>query len=307
LRRSPQESVNNFAEPKMKAGEKVLRSRHACRGRIAPGGSRSSVPHPTRIEQSSPARPAASVSTSERTIACEAPGIRSTHDGATMQQRKTKPMKSWQDLTHYAGFDWAKDHHSVLILNQQGHIVADFEFEHSLEGWKSFTDKTAAWPNLAVAIETSQGAAVDQLLQKNCTVYPVHPVSAQSYRVRKAPSGTKTDHLDAWALADALRVDGHGWKTLQPMDPMTQQLRLLCRDEVVLIEQRTAMVNQLQQALLEYYPAALEAFDDWTDSFTWEFILAFPTPRRWWRPANGGGRNSCTPTSCGDPRRPKSG
>jgi len=70
---------------------------------------------------------------------------------------------------------------------------------------------------------------------------------------------------------------------------------------VVLIEQRTAMVNQLQQALLEYYPAALEAFDDWTDAFTWEFILAFPTPqalvqagkRRWekflhthklWRP-----------------------
>jgi len=87
-----------------------------------------------------------------------------------MQQRKTKRMKSWQDLTHYAGFDWAKDHHAVLILNQQGEIVADFEFEHSLEGWKSFAEKTSAWPNLAVAIETSQGAAVDQLLQKGYTV-----------------------------------------------------------------------------------------------------------------------------------------
>ena len=82
---------------------------------------------------------------------------------------------------------------------------------------------------------------------------------------------------------------------------MTQQLRLLCRDEVALIEQRTALVNQLQQALSEYYPAALEAFDDWTKDFTWEFVLAFPTPdalvragrRRWekflhthklWRP-----------------------
>ncbi len=60
---------------------------------------------------------------------------------------------------------------------------------------------------------------------------------------------------------------------------MTQQLRLLCRDEVVLIEQRTALVNQLQQALLEYYPAALEAFDDWTSPSTWEFVLAFPTPQ----------------------------
>ena len=210
-------------------------------------------------------------------------------------------MKSWQEFTHYAGFDWAKDHHVVVIVDSQGRIVADFEFEHSLEGWKSFGEKTSAWPNLAVAIETSQGAAVDQLLQRQYAVYPVHPVAAHSYRQRKAPSGTKTDHLDGWGLADALRVDGHGWKALQALDPLTQQLRLLARDEVTLIQQRTALVNQLQQALLEYYPAALQAFDDWTEPFTWEFILAFPTPealvtagkRRWekflhthklWRP-----------------------
>jgi transposase len=210
-------------------------------------------------------------------------------------------MKPWQDLTHYAGFDWAKDHHSVVVVDREGRIVADFEFEHSLEGWQSFGDKTSAWPNLAVAIETSQGAAVEQLLQREYRLYPVHPLAAQRYRERKAPSGTKTDHLDAWGLADALRSDGHGWKALQPLDPFTQQLRLLCRDEVTLIEQRTALVNQLQQALAEYYPAALEAFEDWTDAFTWEFVLAFPTPqglvtagkRRWekflhthklWRP-----------------------
>jgi len=188
-------------------------------------------------------------------------------------------MKAWQELTHWTGFDWAKDHHAVVIVNREGHIVADFEFEHSAEGWKSFVAKTAAWPNLAVAIETSQGAAVDQLLQRGYTVYPVHPVAAQGYRRRKVPSGSKTDHLDALGLADALRVDGWDWKALQPLDPMTQQLRLLCRDEVALIEQRTALVNQLQQALAEYFPAALEAFDDWTNTFTWEFVLEFPTPQ----------------------------
>lgn len=187
-------------------------------------------------------------------------------------------MKPWQELTHYAGFDWAKDHHAVLIVDREGKIVADFQFEHTGEGWKTFCEKTSAWPHLAVAIETSQGAAVDQLLQHQYTIYPVHPVAARGYRERKAPSGTKTDRLDAWALADALRSDGHGWKVLQPMDPLTQQLRLLCRDEVTLIQQRTVLVNQLQQALLEYYPAALEAFDDWTKVSCWEFVLAFSTP-----------------------------
>jgi transposase len=219
-----------------------------------------------------------------------------------MHKMKGTGMTSWQEIKHHAGFDWAKDHHVVVVVNPQGQIVADFEFAHSLEGWQSFTEKTSAWPNLAVAIETSQGAAVDQLLQRHYVVYPVNPVAAQRYRERKVPSGTKTDHLDAWALADALRVDGQGWQVLQPLDPLTQQLRLLCRDEVALIEQRTALVNQLQQALLEYYPTALAAFEDWTDRFTWDFILEFPTPealvkagrRRWekflhahklWRPA----------------------
>ena len=210
-------------------------------------------------------------------------------------------MKEWKEITHYAGFDWAKDHHMVVVVNSQGQIVADFEFEHSLEGWQRLADNTTAWPNLAVAIETSQGAAVDQLLQRQYTVYPINPVAAKSYRQRKAPSGTKTDHIDAWALADGLRADGHGWKPLQPLDPLTQQLRLLCRDEVSLIEQRTALANQLQQTVLEYYPAALAAFDDWTQSYAWQFIVQFPTPdalvkagpRRWekflhvhklWRP-----------------------
>lgn len=254
-----------------------------------------------RIKRSLPARLAAPVPTSERTKACEAPGIRLTHDGATMQNLKGTRMKTWQEITHYAGFDWAKDHHVVVVVDRQGQIVADFEFEHSLEGWQRFAEQTSAWPHLAVAIETSQGAAVDQLLQRQYTLYPVNPVAAQSYRERKAPSGTKTDHIDGWALADALRTDGQDWKALEPLDGLTQQLRLLCRDEVSLIEQRTALVNQLQQALLEYYPTVLAAFEDWTDRFTWDFILQFPTPaalvkagpRRWekflhthklWRP-----------------------
>jgi transposase len=206
-----------------------------------------------------------------------------------MRNKKGQTMKEWKEITHYAGFDWARDHHVVVIVEREGQIVSDFQFDHSVEGWKCFREKTAGFENLAVAIETNQGAAVDQLLQHGYTIYPVNPAAAANYRQRKAPSGTKSDHLDGWSLADALRVDGSGWKALAAMDELSCQLRLLCRDEVALIEQRTALVNQLQQALVEYYPAALEAFEDWTDPWTWDFIIQFPTPealtkagqRRW--------------------------
>jgi transposase len=117
------------------------------------------------------------------------------------------------------------------------------------------------------------------LLESGVAVYPVCPASAKHYRQRKVPSGNKTDHVDAWSLADALRIDGHGWKALAPEDPLVAELRLLCRDEVALIGERTALVNQLQSALHEYYPAAEEAFEEWTLPSAWAFVETFPTPQ----------------------------
>ncbi len=217
---------------------------------------------------------------SERTTACEAPSIRMTTDSAAVRATKGKHMKPWTEITHYAGFDWARDHHDVVIVDRQGQIVADLRFPHSLAGWQQFREQVKAYPSLAIAIETSQGAAVDQLLQTDGQVYPVNPLSAKSYRERKVPSGNKTDRLDAWSLAEALRLDGQHWKALQPLDPLTQQIQLLCRDEIALIEQRTALINQLQQALCEYYPAALQAFEDWTRPSCWDFVIQFSTPAK---------------------------
>lgn len=68
-------------------------------------------------------------------------------------------------------------------------------------------------------------------------------------------------------------MDGDGWKALALQDPRLEELRLLCRDEIALIEQRTALVNQLQAALREYYPAALEAFEDWTKPYAWRWLV----------------------------------
>ena len=186
-------------------------------------------------------------------------------------------MKTHQQLTCFAGFDWAKDHHDVVIVDPQGAVIDQFRIEHSVAGWQFWKQKVAAHPNMGVAIETSFGAVVEYLLESGVTVYPVNPLCAKRYRERKCASGNKTDLHDAWALADALRLDGHTWRPLTEQDPIIAQLRVLCRDEVALIEERTALVNQLQQALREYYPTALEAFDDWTAPSAWAFVEAFPT------------------------------
>ncbi len=197
--------------------------------------------------------------------------------------------EEWSEREVFVGFDWASDHHDVVVVNRSGKIVEDFRFDDDAAGWRKLVRKLAKYANPAVVIETSSGVTVERLLQAGYDVYPVNPKAAKRYRERKAPSGTKTDHLDAWSLADALRLDGHTWRQLKEDTPLTVELRLLCRDEIALIDQRTALILQLKAALHEYYPISLQAFDDWTLRSTWAFVEAFPTPdalakagkRRW--------------------------
>jgi transposase len=184
----------------------------------------------------------------------------------------------WNDRIYFGALDWACDHHDVIVVDAKGVIVCELRFEHTAEGWQAMRGRLAAFEPLAMAVETNQGLAVEQLLAAGYAVYPVNPKSAQRYRERKAPTGVKDDRRDAWSLADALRVDGHGWRSLVPDDPLVTELRLLTRDEVALIEQRTLLVNQLQAALRDYYPAALKAFPTWVCPATWAFVEAFPTP-----------------------------
>ena len=184
----------------------------------------------------------------------------------------------------FLGFDFAHEDHHVVLVDSDAQVAMRLDFPHSAAGWATLQDQLveevgADLSAVAVVLETSQGAAVECLLAMGVHVYPISPKAAERYRDRKAPSGVKDDDLDAWSMADGLRTDGHGWRRLRPDDPLTQELRLLCRDEVHLIEKRTALVCELKQALYEYYPAVLEAFDNWTRASTWAFVEAFPTPR----------------------------
>ena len=57
-------------------------------------------------------------------------------------------MKAWHELTHFAGFDWAGNHHDVVIVDQAGLVVAEFRFAHSAEGWEQFRQKTQTYTAL---------------------------------------------------------------------------------------------------------------------------------------------------------------
>ena len=97
--------------------------------------------------------------------------------------------QQWKQYPGFGAVDWASEKHSVIVVDQAGKVIEDFEIEHSALGWKKFREKLQAYGSIPFAIETSQGAAVEQLLEAGMIVYPLNPKSAQAYRERKAPSG----------------------------------------------------------------------------------------------------------------------
>src|SRR5262249_12398899 len=153
-------------------------------------------------------------------------GVKAKRDAKTSTKTRNN-MKDWKEITHYAGLDWASDHHDLAVVDGQGNIVLQERFTHSAEGWKELAERLNKLGSVAGCVETNQGLAVEELLAYGQVVYPISPKRARCYRERKDPSGVKDDLLDAWSMADALRVDGHGWKALAPEDPLTAELRLV--------------------------------------------------------------------------------
>jgi hypothetical protein len=66
-------------------------------------------------------------------------------------------MKNWNELTHFAGLDWAGDHHDVAVVDQQGTVVAKFRFAHRYSGGCQVGEEAANEGKAAAAHFGSNG------------------------------------------------------------------------------------------------------------------------------------------------------
>ncbi len=179
---------------------------------------------------------------------------------------------------YYAGIDWADQHHDAVVIDDEGRRVGSIRVEHNTRGLARLTDflKDIATPReLAVVVETDRGLLVASLLESGLAVYPVNPKTVNR---RRAPSGAKTDAIDAYMLARTGRSDLRDLRRLAPDDPVLEELKLLTRDQDMLIQSQTRLVNQLTACLKTYYPVALGLFSKLHQASTLAFLRAFPTP-----------------------------
>jgi hypothetical protein len=164
----------------------------------------------------------------------------------------------------YVGVDWAEAHHDLCVLDEHGQVLSKRRIPDSLEGVRELTELVATFAeepeDVIVGIEKDRGLIVTALVAAGWSIYAINPLAASRYRDRHHTSGSKSDPGDAKMLADLVRTDRHNHRQVAGDTTLAQAVRVLARAHQNAIWSRQRQVNQLRNALKEYYPAALEAF-----------------------------------------------
>ncbi|MGW5153559.1 IS110 family transposase [Rhodococcus koreensis] len=182
------------------------------------------------------------------------------------------------------GDDWAEDHHDVELMDSSGLTLAKTKLPEGISGLTRLHALIAAQlgagddAEVRIGIETDRGPWVAALNAAGYVVYPVNPLQAARYRQRHAVSGAKSDAADAHTLADMVRTDAHQLRTMAGDSPDVEAVKVVARAHKTLIWERTRQTQRLRHALREYFPAALEAFDDLDAADTLELLGKAPDP-----------------------------
>lgn len=182
----------------------------------------------------------------------------------------------------FVGNDWAEDHHDVYVMDQQGSKLAAKRLGEGIEGVSTFHALLAAHvedpTQVRIGIETDRGLWVNALVAAGYQVYSINPKAAARYRDRHHVSGAKSDASDAKMLADLVRTDAHNHRLVAGDSAQVEGIKVIARAHQNLVWSRARETNRLRNALREYYPAALAAFEDLDDRDALAVLGRAPDP-----------------------------
>jgi transposase len=185
----------------------------------------------------------------------------------------------------FVGDDWAEAHHDVEVMDAAGRRLAKARLPegvagmarlHAMIGEQLGEDAEAA--EVAIGIETDRGPWVTALIAAGYTVFAINPLQVARYRERHSVSGAKSDAADAHTLADMVRTDSHQLRPVAADSAAAGAVKVVTRAHKTLIWERTHHTQRLRHALREYFPAALEAFEDLDAPDALELLAKAPDP-----------------------------
>ena len=184
----------------------------------------------------------------------------------------------------FVGGVWAEAHHDVYVMDDDGARLGFARFPEGIKGIDGLHEmvaKHASEPaEVVVGIECDRGLWVGALIGAGYQVYAINPKAVSRWRDRHSLGGAKSDRGDAKVLADLVRTDRHNHRPVAGDSPESEGIKIMSRAHQNLIWARVRHTNQMRNALREYYPAALETFDDLAHRDALAILGRAPTPTR---------------------------
>jgi transposase len=194
----------------------------------------------------------------------------------------------------FIGDDWAEDHHDLELEDETGRRLAKARLPEGLEGiarlhamvaqhapadWAELPSEEVA-DRVVVGIETDRGPWVTALRAAGYRVYAINPLSSARYRERHSTSGAKSDAGDAHVLAEIVRLDRDHHRQIAGDTDLVDAVKLIARAHQTAVWERTRQVLRMRSALLEYFPAAVAAFEDLSAADSLILLARAPSPGR---------------------------
>lgn len=188
-----------------------------------------------------------------------------------------------QPFQYFVGIDWASDSYQVCVVDDDGAVLGEKQFEHSGDGIRQCIDwllKLAGGDasSMAVTIEVPHGAMVESLIENNLAVLAINPKQMDRFRDRHTVAGAKDDDLDAFVMADSLRTDPSCFHRVELDEPAIIRLRELSRMEQDLQTDSNRLANQLWEQLRRYYPQMLKLSPAADEVWLWDLLESAPLP-----------------------------
>jgi transposase len=185
----------------------------------------------------------------------------------------------------FVGDDWAEDHHDVEIQDETGRRLAKARLPEGISGISrlhglvgKFLPEDGDAAEVKIGIETDRGPWVAALVASGYQVYAINPLQSARAREGQGVSGAKSDAGDAHVLADLVRTHSHQLRTVAGDSEQAGAVKVLTRMHQTLIWDRTRQVLRLRSSLREFFPAALDAYEDLSSRDVLELLTKAPEP-----------------------------
>jgi transposase len=183
----------------------------------------------------------------------------------------------------WIGWDWADQHHDIFLETAEGK-TEKARLPHDpghIHQWLKALGQRFGTRKVVLGIEACQSALLPIFMQYSWVqLFPVNPKSMARFREVVRPSGSKSDELDCMLMCQLVKAHRSLLTEFVAEDPLTRELICLVSYRRDLVDQRSALANQIKSVLKLFYPLALETLqNDTTSALAADFVLKFPTLR----------------------------